>query len=69
MKDFLITIIIIWALWRIFGNTKVFYHSSNKMQNPNYPPHVPNEGEIKINRPGKKQKDIEAEDTDYEEIK
>ena len=74
MKDVLVTIIIFWVLWRIFGGkTVVHKYTFNQHTGERPAPESRPEGEIKVEKePGKKSgrlRDEAGEYIDYEEVK
>ncbi|HXC04345.1 MAG TPA: hypothetical protein VNZ86_06295 [Bacteroidia bacterium] len=72
MKAILETVIVIWVLWKIFGGQTII-HKYHFTQQHNHTYQGPQEGEVKVEKPGaekpKKLKDDAGEYIDYEEIK
>ena len=73
MKDFLVTVIVIWFIYRLFGGTRVEYRSrsSSNYQEPERPAgsvsidYIPPKSEKKK----KKDDDKDGDYVDYEEVK
>jgi hypothetical protein len=71
MLKFIFTLIVIWVLFKIFGNTKV-YHFHHTQQRPPEEAYKP-DGKITIKKTddasSKNNKNDDGEFVDYEEIK
>jgi len=70
MQEFILTLVVIYVLFKIFGNTRTFTFTQNNYQGTEK---KTKEGQIHIDRkPGEKKRnkdDDEGEYIDYEEIK
>jgi hypothetical protein len=73
MKDVLVTIIVFWAIWKLFGGKTVIHKYTFNQNNVRREEPQPKEGEIRVEKdksaPNNKLKDEAGEYIDYEEVK